>query len=913
MFLMVIKLSIHQHIYDSKVFEECLNFNSKNKDIDKILVITDFIINIKNNKVIQKIDKSINNLDILTYVKKIFPNNNIILSHPYIKIKEDLSKLDKDTRYISDYLDIYPNKYNKIIEYNLLVDIFIQNYKKEVILTPIEYRKNNLTTIIVSYKYIDILQLTLPLNIIFLKNIYVVTDSTDVDTIKYCEQVNVKCLKLDIVEDGKLNKSRAINLSIELINPKSYILLLDSDIIVSNNISIDRLKRDVLYSAKRIVYQTYNDYLDKISVDINEPDGLGFFQLFHIDKYKKYPDSKPGRFSKDVWSDRIFSSYFKEIKSIFKVSHIGLANNKWNHILEDKQVNPIEKEKIFVGIAAIPTRENSLKITIESLINQTDNIGVYLNGWGGYIPEYLNNEKILVIKSEDNGDYGDAGKFYWIDNFKGYYFSCDDDIIYPDDYIERTIKKINFYNKKAVIGFHGSVILPEFTTYYDNKSRWVLSFRHKRGKDEHVHILGTGTIGFHTSTIKVNFSDFNIPNIADIFFAMLGQKQKIPFIVQQHELDEMRQIVTDESLSRSGMHKMNSSLNTTDIQNNFIKERTWEINYISNNDRKLNILMIGRFDTYKKGGIYKSNINMKLIFEKLGHNVFCVDSMESEFKIPSSIDLCIIYPGDLSRPDFDEAEKKMTHVLNKGIPCCINMSYLNDNEKTLRSVERFRKYINKSNKIFFLTFTQDVRMDPLLEDIKDLIVPFPKTIKMDTSSTIPSYKDREGIIIGDVAKLQNNSIINGNAQEWIDSIKIKLPDVKIYAYKQYGTKTQLNNLELIPYTTDGFSDIISKVRISVCINQKATFEMLPVESQLVGTPVVYRNMPQSLNQWIGFSGICVNTPNELSEFVCWLYNNEDVWNKYSNMSILNSERNKIDNIEVAFDVSLRKIMILSRN
>ena len=57
---------------------------------------------------------------------------------------------------------------------------------------------NNLTTLITCVNYYDILKYTLPNNIRILKNIIIVTDNNDKDTVDLCNKLNTKCIKTDI-------------------------------------------------------------------------------------------------------------------------------------------------------------------------------------------------------------------------------------------------------------------------------------------------------------------------------------------------------------------------------------------------------------------------------------------------------------------------------------------------------------------------------------------------------------------------------------------------------------------------------------------------------------------------------------------------------------------------------------------
>jgi hypothetical protein len=322
----------------------------------------------------------------------------------------------------------------------------------------------------------------------------------------------------------------------------------------------------------------------------------------------------------------------------------------------------------------------------------------------------------------------------------------------------------------------------------------------------------------------------------------------------------------------------------------------------------LNILMIGRFETYTKGGIYRSNHMLKAYLTKLGHRVYSIDSMSEKYTIPVDTNICLIYPGDTSRPDFKKAEEKMIEASNMGIKCCINMSYNNEESRTLDIEKHMERYIKMGLNVYMLVFAEGSKMDPILSKYRDLMIKFPKTISLpQLKGSIPKYSEREGIVLGDVAKLENKTIINGDAQEWINAIKKELPNVKIYAYQQYGRETNLTGLDLVPYMKDGFSDWLSNRRISVCLNQKLSFEMLPVESQSFGTPAVYRDMPHSLNEWIGHTGICSNSPEEMAGAISMLYNDETLWNDYSRLGIDNAKRNIIENIQVTLEFAIREL------
>jgi len=258
----------------------------------------------------------------------------------------------------------------------------------------------------------------------------------------------------------------------------------------------------------------------------------------------------------------------------------------------DSQMNPkrkevhhavfnAKKEKVSASLASIPSREKGLRDTYNSLINQVDQLNIYLNGYSR-VPSFIKSRKACVIRSQDYADYGDAGKFFKSGRHSGYYFSCDDDIVYPSDYVAKTISNIEKYNRKAIVGYHGVLIENDnFSSYYS--SRNVYHFRNNLSGDSGVHILGTGVLAYHSDTIKISIEDFKIPNMADIWFAEIGQKRKIPFICISHKKNWIK--ISDsafvDSIYDNSINKTDSKMNTLKIQNKVAKRNIpWKINYV---------------------------------------------------------------------------------------------------------------------------------------------------------------------------------------------------------------------------------------------------------------------------------------------------------------------------------------------
>ena len=167
------------------------------------------------------------------------------------------------------------------------------------------------------------------------------------------------------------------------------------------------------------------------------------------------------------------------------------------------------------------------------MYEQCDRLNVYLNGYKD-VPKFLARPNIDVGRSQDHGDLGDAGKFFWSAQIDvGYHATVDDDIEYPTNYVEHMTAKVEEYERKAVVGLHGAVMEQYPRTYYESRRHSYRCRETVRG-DHYVHVIGTGTTVYHTSTIKLCLDDFKRPNMADIWFSIVAKEQSVPLVVVAH-------------------------------------------------------------------------------------------------------------------------------------------------------------------------------------------------------------------------------------------------------------------------------------------------------------------------------------------------------------------------------------------
>lgn len=190
--------------------------------------------------------------------------------------------------------------------------------------------------------------------------------------------------------------------------------------------------------------------------------------------------------------------------------------------------------KVVCGIASIEERKDLLSYTINSLYDQVDLMHVVLNGYTK-IPKLKSYEKINFILGDNSK--GAAMKFAGLEECDSYYFTADDDLIYPMNYVRIMLKTIKRYGNNTLVTAHGGnlkkhplpnakgILKPKYR-YYDNVKE------HKR-----VMWGGTGCMAFYQPNIKMSMDDMEYYNLVDLSVFQKCQKEKIPIIVNAHPKD----------------------------------------------------------------------------------------------------------------------------------------------------------------------------------------------------------------------------------------------------------------------------------------------------------------------------------------------------------------------------------------
>ena len=216
------------------------------------------------------------------------------------------------------------------------------------------------------------------------------------------------------------------------------------------------------------------------------------------------------------------------------------------------------------GMATIPEREDTLEMVLDAITPQLDLLELALNGYKS-VPFWLGKYENLVPTLTTN-DMGDANKFLRIEDYTHhYYFSLDDDLIYPINYVERYIEEIDGH--QCLITSHGSDVTPNMHSYYRGKIGRSHCL-HDADQDVTVDIAGSGVAGFHTSVLKLKYSDFLEPNMADIWMSIQAHKQGVDRIAISHKKGWITTCLSSDKKTIYDTHR-NKDLVQTKVVNSF--------------------------------------------------------------------------------------------------------------------------------------------------------------------------------------------------------------------------------------------------------------------------------------------------------------------------------------------------------
>jgi len=210
---------------------------------------------------------------------------------------------------------------------------------------------------------------------------------------------------------------------------------------------------------------------------------------------------------------------------------------------------------VTVGMATMKGRGPYLKLALESLLkNPVDKIYLATHDLeeGDWIPD---DKRIQIVKHlKDNGD---ADKFYGAVCASGYVLTCDDDLIYPPNYVEHMLGKVDKYKCPCSLLGHIFLRFP-MQNYFGREDRGCYGCLREVNGDHPVMAVGTGVLAYHKDMVyNLSLMSFPLPNMADIWFSMACQRAELPMMAIGHTADFLKytDIPLDETIAGKTLQK----------------------------------------------------------------------------------------------------------------------------------------------------------------------------------------------------------------------------------------------------------------------------------------------------------------------------------------------------------------------
>jgi hypothetical protein len=194
---------------------------------------------------------------------------------------------------------------------------------------------------------------------------------------------------------------------------------------------------------------------------------------------------------------------------------------------------------ITANFATWSARKDFIDIVIDSVIDQVDIVRVYYN-------DYVPQKRTDIIQYYSKGDLTDRGKFYGIGSNE-IAFTMDDDILYPPDYVDKTIERMKDYSGH-VVSYHGRKLNGKGLNYYRGHEMYhclkPLSF------DKKIDVPGTGVMAFNTNEILPDVCSYPYDKMADILMGLECKKKGVPIICLKHNFGWLTVLTDKESIYR---------------------------------------------------------------------------------------------------------------------------------------------------------------------------------------------------------------------------------------------------------------------------------------------------------------------------------------------------------------------------
>lgn len=323
--------------------------------------------------------------------------------------------------------------------------------------------------------------------------------------------------------------------------------------------------------------------------------------------------------------------------------------------------------------------------------------------------------------------------------------------------------------------------------------------------------------------------------------------------------------------------------------------------------RPLRVLLSTRTHRRVDGGIGRSAKLIEAALSHVGDQCRLRSAGEPLVDIPSDTDLVWHYG------DFELVEQHIAAAREAGLPVIVNSNYDGLSDRRRAMIDRLERW---GDGVYLAVFSHAAERDVRLHRIAERLVALPKTIRVG-AQVETTFADRIGICLGEVEKLARARLVRGvDVGEAVAAIRRAVPDAPLFAYNQYGTPATRapEGVTVEPKMAwDDMQRFLGDKRLFVSLVAHETFAMVPAEAQAAGTPVIYRDMVQSLTEHFGATAVPFTSLDELEEMVWTLYNTASHWERLSAAGSLNARAKSTPRVGSAISLALRRLLARHRS
>lgn len=193
-------------------------------------------------------------------------------------------------------------------------------------------------------------------------------------------------------------------------------------------------------------------------------------------------------------------------------------------------------------MASQPRRAEYLPQVLGNLVRQVDQVAIWLNGYAAPPDIVLELARAGVLRYELARDnLGAEKKFHWAAEWAGLYFTTDDDMIYPPDYVARMVEAVEHWDGQAIVACHGRTYKPRAGHVNDLMPGSAGLFYTRIDQGHWVNHAGTGVMAWDARRVHVP-TEWPEKNLADMQLAVWAQRNKAPIWLLPHQAHWLRSL-----------------------------------------------------------------------------------------------------------------------------------------------------------------------------------------------------------------------------------------------------------------------------------------------------------------------------------------------------------------------------------